>query len=104
MQMAFFSEIRSCGTSEIRFAREENEFHFTSTKAAGDGRYFTISEENYFTFHLKKYRIYDIITAERRWGYEKNIIYISLLDFYMFYCFLHIARRRKHERSVGERQ
>ncbi|MBP3321843.1 MAG: hypothetical protein J6M12_05780, partial [Clostridia bacterium] len=39
-------------------------------------QYFTIHEVNYFTFavrrifHLIKYRIYDIITAERRWTHD----------------------------------
>ena len=40
----------ACG-SEMRFAREENEFHFTSCEAG----YFTISEGNYFTFGNAEY-------------------------------------------------
>jgi len=41
----------ACG-SEMRFAREENEFHFTSNKAAGGVRYFTISARK--LFHIRR--------------------------------------------------
>ena len=37
---------------------------------------------------LQSPRFYDILNTERRWRYERTIIYISLFDFYMFYCFL----------------
>ena len=62
---AFFSEIRSCGTSEMLLRSVNrsqaslkyaygvwgNEFYFTST----EGRYFTIHEVNYFTFGGAEY-------------------------------------------------
>ena len=61
---AFFSEIRSCGTSEMLLRSVKlpaavkyaygvwgNEFYFTST----EGRYFTIHEVNYFTFGGAEY-------------------------------------------------
>ena len=49
VKYAVASEI-ACG-SEMRFAREGNEFYFTST----EGRYFTIHEVNYFTFGGAEY-------------------------------------------------
>ena len=39
--------LRKC---EIFADANVGKFHFTSTKAEGDGRYFTIHEVNYFTF------------------------------------------------------
>ena len=58
--------LRKC---EIFADANVGKFHFTSTKAVGDGRYFTIHEVNYFTFgvrrifHFKHYRFYDIINS-----------------------------------------
>ena len=68
----------------IRFANV-GKFHFTSNRAAGGVRYFTISNSkgNYFTFgrrricHLKNLQFYDIITAERRcllWKQKNNLL------------------------------
>ena len=75
--MAFFSEICPCGQvkispkaksgfavkyllrkCEIFAGANVGKFHFTSTKAVGDGRYFTISVRKFFSarklFHIRR--------------------------------------------------
>ena len=50
--MHFVREIRF--TCEMRCGAWGDLFHFTSTRAVGGGRYFTISEGNYFTFGVSR--------------------------------------------------
>ena len=67
--------LRKC---EIFAGANVGKFHFTSTRAVGGGRYFTISARKLFhirrkpNISLEKYRIYDIITAERRCYYGRS--------------------------------